>query len=65
MSARKAVPFPMIIIAGILIMALLREFDFETLRFRHRALALVYTLALGMALYTIFRSKRKGAEHSD
>lgn len=65
MSARKVVPFPMIIIAGILTMALLREFDFDTLRFRHQALAIVYLLALGMALYAIFRSKRKGADHSD
>ena len=55
----------MIIIAGILTMALLREFDFDTLRFRHQALAIVYLLALGMALYAIFRSKRKGADHSD
>lgn len=53
-------PFPILVIVVILGGALLKEFDFTTLRFDHAPLALVYMLALGLAVYFILRRDRKG-----
>jgi len=53
-------PFPILVIVVILGGALLKGFDFATLRFDHTPLALVYMLALGTALFFILRRNRKG-----
>ena len=45
----------LVIILGIV---LFKEFNFDSFRFRHTPIALVYMLALGIALFFIFRGKK-------
>jgi predicted ferric reductase len=59
MQKLKGTSFPLLIIVIILGVVLFKEFNFDTLRFRHAPMALVYMFGLGLALYFIFRGRKK------
>lgn len=56
MSDKKGLPFIIIIIAIIIGSAIIKDFDFENLKFEKPALAVVYILTLLMCVYFIFKS---------
>lgn len=55
----KKLSFPFLIIAIIIGVALYKQFDFKTLEFEKPALAIVYMIGLGIALYVLIRDFRK------
>lgn len=59
MKKLLAASFPMQVITLIIGISLFREFDFETLRFRHLPLALVYMFGFGLSLFLILRGKKE------
>jgi len=59
MKKLLAASFPLQVITLIIGIALFKEFDFETNRFRHLPLALVYMFAFGLSLFFIFRGKKE------
>ena len=54
-----AAPFPIQVCLLIIGISLFREFDFETYRFRHLPLALVYMFGFGLSLFFVFRGKKE------
>ncbi|MBP7407673.1 MAG: hypothetical protein KA941_02850 [Flavobacteriales bacterium] len=64
MQKLKGASFPLLIIVIILGIVLFKEFNFDTLRFRHTPIALVYMLGLGIALFFIFRGKKEKTERN-
>lgn len=60
MNNKKGLPLILIIIAIIIGSAIIKDFDFENLKFEKPALAVVYILTLLMCVYFIITSiKRK------
>ena len=57
MENKRTIPFVPYIIALIIGRALYGEFDVETMRFENTALAIVYMVGFGMALYLIVKGR--------
>ena len=56
MNNKKGLPFILIIIAIIIGSAIIKDFDFENLKFEKPALAVVYILTLLMCVYFIIKN---------
>lgn len=59
MEKRKEYSFPLIIIAIVLAWTIFKQFDFENLKFKEPAMAVVYILTLTMTGYFIFKKDKK------
>lgn len=59
MEPKKSINFFFAIIAIILAGVLYKQFDAETLRFRHNGLAAVYSIALAFSVYFLVKNYRK------
>lgn len=62
MRQKKELPFPMMIIAFVIGIALFKQIDFEKGELKSPLLAIVYFLTFVMALYFIFRKEKKKEE---
>ncbi|MBP8067049.1 MAG: hypothetical protein KAY27_00665 [Pedobacter sp.] len=56
MNNKKGLPFILIIIAIIIGSTIIKDFDFENLKFEKPALAVVYILTLLMCVYFIIKN---------
>ncbi len=65
MKKLLAASFPMKVITLIIGISLFREFNFETLRFRHLPIALVYMFGFGLSLFLIFWGKKEKTEKTE
>jgi hypothetical protein len=65
MKKLLAASFPMKVITLIIGISLVREFNFETLRFRHLPIALVYMFGFGLSLFLIFWGKKEKTEKTE
>lgn len=59
MSNKKQYTFPLIIIAIVLGWTIIRQFDFENLKFEKPAMAVVYILTFLMTVYFIFKKDKE------
>jgi predicted ferric reductase len=57
MSNKKELSFPLIIIAVVIGVTILKQFDFENLKFENPAMAVIYILTFIMTAYFIFKKK--------
>jgi hypothetical protein len=62
MEHKRSFPFLSYVMAIIIGAALIKEFDFETLRFENFWLALVYMITVGFLAYFIVKAHRGGAK---
>jgi hypothetical protein len=62
MEYKKALNFCFGVIAIILGSVLFKQFDFETLKFEHTGLAIVYIAAFVFSVYFLIRNYRKQPE---
>ena len=63
MDNQKALRFAMQVVAVILGITLFKQFDFETMRFAHWPMAIMYLIGFGLALFFLLRGKGKDAAH--
>ncbi len=62
MRNKKALNFFFIMIAIILGWILFKQFDFESLKFKHTGLAIVYIIAFVLSIYFLIINYRKRPE---
>jgi predicted ferric reductase len=62
MENRKTLSFTFIIVAIILASALFKQFNFETLKFKHTGLAIVYIITLVCSIYFLVKNSKKYPE---
>jgi membrane protein DedA with SNARE-associated domain len=62
MNNKKRIQFPLVIIAIVLGWTIVKQFDFENLKFEKPALAVIYILTFVMTVYIIFKKNNKEVE---
>lgn len=62
MNNKKGIPFPLLIIAIVLGWTIVKEFDFENLKFEKPAMAVIYILTFVMTVYMIFKNNNQDVE---
>jgi len=62
MDSQKTLLYTMGIVAVILGITLVRQFDFATYRFDHTPMAMVYVVGLAIALYAIINHLRNKSD---
>lgn len=62
MNNKKKIKFPLVIIAIVLGWTIVKQFDFENLKFEKPALAVIYILTFVMTVYIIFKKNNKEVE---
>ena len=62
MNNKKGIPFPLLIIAIVLGWIIVKEFDFENLKFEKPAMAVIYILTFVMTVYMIFKNNNQDVE---
>ncbi|EDM38656.1 hypothetical protein PBAL39_21325 [Pedobacter sp. BAL39] len=55
MEKKKAVSFTLLIVAIILGVTLIKQFDFETLRFENTGLAVIYLIVFTVSAFLVIR----------
>jgi predicted ferric reductase len=56
MNNKKVLPFPLLIIAIVLGWTIVKQFDFENLKFEKPAMAVIYILTFLLTVYMIFKN---------
>ncbi|QIH39768.1 hypothetical protein DR871_010685 [Flavobacterium petrolei] len=62
MNNKKGIPFPLLIIAIVLGWTIVKQFDFENLKFEKPAMAVIYILTFVMTVYMIFKNNNQDVE---
>lgn len=62
MNNKKGIPFPLLIIAIVLGWTIIKQFDFENLKFEKPAMAVIYILTIVMTVYMIFKNNNQDVE---
>lgn len=62
MNNKKGIPFPLLIIAIVLGWTIVKQFDFENLKFEKPAMAVIYILTFVMTVYMIFKNNNEDVE---
>lgn len=62
MKNKKGLPFPLVIIAIVLGWTIVKQFDFENLKFEKPAMAVIYILTFVMTVYMIFKNNNQDVE---
>jgi predicted ferric reductase len=62
MNNKKGIPFPLLIIAIVLGWTIIKQFDFENLKFEKPAMAVIYILTFVMTVYMIFKNNNEDVE---
>jgi predicted ferric reductase len=62
MNNKKGIPFPLLIIAIVLGWTIIKQFDFENLKFEKPAMAVIYILTFVMTVYMIFKNNNQDVE---
>lgn len=62
MKNKKGIPFPLVIIAIVLGWTIVKQFDFENLKFEKPAMAVIYILTFVMTVYMIFKNNNQDVE---
>lgn len=62
MENNKAPIFTLSIVAIIVGVALYKQFDFESLRFKNTALAIIYLVVFVFSVYVLIKNRKKKAE---
>jgi len=62
MKDNKAPVFVLSIVAIIVGVALYKQFDFDAMRFKNTALAIVYLVVFVFSVYVIIKNRKKKAE---
>lgn len=59
MNNKKGILFPLVIIAIVLGWTIVKQFDFENLKFEKPTMAVIYIFTFVMTVYIIFKSNIK------
>lgn len=62
MNNKKGIPFPLLIIAIVLGWTIIKQFDFENLKFEKPAMAVICILTFVMTVYMIFKNNNQDVE---
>jgi predicted ferric reductase len=62
MKNKKGIQFPLVIIAIVLGWTIVKQFDFENLKFEKPAMAVIYILTFVMTVYIIFKNNNQEVE---
>lgn len=62
MNNKKGISFPLLIIAIVLGWTIIKQFDFENLKFEKPAMAVIYILTFVMTVYMIFKNNNQDVE---